>query len=153
LTLGEAKRLALANHPKVRAASLRAEAAVQGVGAARSAYFPTFSVNVTSVGAQQASAIAAGGLATSSLANRFASGFVGTQLLTDFGRTQSLSANATLTAAAQEQRVDEVRAAVLLEVAQAYYETLSADAVLSVARTDLDAKQLLARQVGSAGEE
>jgi outer membrane protein len=149
LTLAEAKRLALANHPKVRAASLRAEAAVQGVGAARSAYFPTFSVNVTSVGAQQASAIAAGGLATSSLANRFASGFVGTQLLTDFGRTQSLSANATLTAASQEQRVDEVRTAVLLEVSQAYYETLSADAVLSVARTDLDAKQLLARQVAA----
>jgi outer membrane protein len=149
LTLGDAKRVALANHPKVRAAALRAEAASHGVSEARSGYYPNLLVNVTSVGAQQASAIAAGGLATSSLANRFAGGFVGNQLLTDFGRTHSLAATATLTAAAQEQRVDDVRAAVLLEVSQAYFQALSADAVVSVARTDLDAKQLLARQVAA----
>jgi outer membrane protein len=147
LTLAEAKQLAVTNHPKVGAASLRAEAALQGVSEVRSAYFPTFAVNVTSVGAQQATAIAAGGLATSSLANRFAGGFVGSQLLTDFGRTHSLAATASLTALAQEQRVDDVRAAVLLEVSQAYYQALSAEALLSVARTDLDARQLLARQV------
>ena len=149
LTLADARRQALANHPKIHAARLRAEAANQAIGEARSAYFPMISVNVTSVGAQQASAIAAGGLATSSLANRFASGFVGSQLLTDFGRTQSLSATAALNATAQEQRVDDVRAVVLLEVSAAYYQTLAADAVLTVAQSDLDAKRLLGRQVAA----
>ena len=149
LTLADAKRQALAHHPRILAARLRAEAAAQVVSEAQSAYFPTVSVNVTSVGAQDATAIAAGALPISGLATRVAAGFVATQLVTDFGRTRNLSATASLNATAQGQRVNDARAAVLLEVSDAYYQTLAADAVISVARSDLDAKQLLARQVAA----
>src|SRR4029078_13644344 len=99
---------ALAHHPRILAARLRAEAAAQVVSEAQSAYFPTVSVNVTSVGAQDATAIAAGALPISGLATRVAAGFGATQLVTDFGRTRNLSATASLNATAQGQRVNDV---------------------------------------------
>jgi outer membrane protein len=149
LTLAEARRQALANHPRIHAARLRAEAATEVVSETRSTFFPAVSVNVTSVGAQDSTAIAAGALPISGLATRVAAGFVASQLVTDFGRARNLAASASLNATAQEQRVDDTRAAVLLEVSAAYYQALAADAVISVARSDLDAKQLLARQVAA----
>ena len=149
LTRAEAQQRALANHPRIQAARLRAAAAGAAVGEARSAYFPAVGFNLTAVGAEQGSAIAAGGLATSSLADRLAGGVVANQLITDFGRARSLSASLSLTASALEGRLDEVRAAVVLEVSQAYFQALAADAVLTVSRSDLDTKQLLARQVAA----
>jgi outer membrane protein len=149
LTLASAKQRALATHPRILAARLRAEAAAEVVNEARSAFFPTISASATGVEAADGTAIAAGALQTSSLSDRFAVGFVASQLMTDFGRTQHLTTSASMTATAQAQRLEDTRSAVLLEVSRAYYEALSADAVLNVARTDLDTKQVLARQVAA----
>jgi outer membrane protein len=147
LTLADAKQIALANHPTIKSAQLVAAALTEGVAAARSAYFPTFSASVTSVGAGSSGPIAAGALPTSSLADRIAGGVTASQLLTDFGRTRSLTSAATLNVTAQDRHVDELRANVLLEVARSYYESLAADAVLTVARADLESRKLLLRQV------
>jgi outer membrane protein len=152
LTLTQAKDRARANHPKIASAELVSEALEETVSAARSAYFPTFSANVTTVRTQPSSAIAAGALSTSSLADRFAGGLVASQLLTDFGRTRSLTATAALNATIQDRRVDEIRASVVMDVANAYYEALAADAILTVARADLDAKRLLLRQVSALAQ-
>lgn len=147
LTLAQAIEMALQNHPRIRSAERLAAAGTAAVAAARAPYFPTFSLNVTSVGAQPDGAVAAGALTTSSLANRLAGGVIASQLLTDFGRTSALVATATRRAAGHERQVDDVRARVRLEVAETYYEALGARAVLTVAQADLETRRILLRQV------
>jgi outer membrane protein len=146
LTLEQASQIALERHPRIRAAELAARAGASIIAAARAPYFPTFSVNLTSVGAQDG-AVAAGALTTSSLANRLAGGVVANQILTDFGRTSALTETARLRATGQERQVDDARAAVRLQVAEAYYDTLGARAVLTVANADLGARRARLRQV------
>lgn len=152
LTLADAKALAVANHPRISAAESLANAAISTIAETRSPYFPALSANLTTVSAEPSAAIAAGALSTSSLADRLAGGVVASQLLTDFGRTNRLTAAARLNATAQERHVDETRANVVLEVANAYYESLGADAVLTAAQADLDTKRLLLRQVNALAE-
>ena len=60
LTLAEAEAIALKNNPQISVARLEALVAQQNVRIARSAFFPTATLNVTAVGAQQGSRIAAG---------------------------------------------------------------------------------------------
>jgi outer membrane protein len=66
---------------------------------------------------------------TSSLYSRVAAGVTISQLVTDFGRTANLAEAAKLRASAQEQIVGNTRAAILIEVDQAYYQALAADTV------------------------
>src|SRR5438445_6188804 len=63
LTLKAAQDLAIHNHPQINAAQLRALAAQQVVAETRSAFFPTATLNVTSVAAgSDNTRILAGGL-------------------------------------------------------------------------------------------
>jgi outer membrane protein len=147
LTLGQAVTIALANHPRVRSAQRVAGAEAVDVSAVRSTKLPSLSLSVTSVVAQEEGIVAAGALTTSSLANRLAAGLTASQLVTDFGRTSALVDAAALRAAGQLHHVDDVKAAVRLLVAEAYYEALGARAVLIVAKADLEARRILQRQV------
>ena len=69
------------------------------------------------------------------------------QLITDFGRTSNLSESARLRAAAQDRNIATTRAQVLLQVDQAYYNVLGADAVLQVAQARVEMQKLTLRQV------
>src|SRR5262249_18319242 len=69
------------------------------------------------------------------------------QLVTDFGRTSSLTQSAKLRAAAQEQNTATTKTQVLVQVEQAYYSLLAADAVLQVARARVEMQRLTLRQV------
>ncbi len=143
LTLADAKQFALAHQPRIRSADLTAQAASTVIAEARSAFLPLLSGSLTSVIAQDGTAVAAGALTTSSLATRSAFGIVASQLVTDFGRTSSLVGSVQLRAAARSRQADDVRARVLLDVADAYYEALAADAVSRVAQADLETRRLL----------
>src|SRR5205809_6201562 len=92
LTLAEAEATALKNHPRVNSALLNAQATdavTKQIGAGR---YPTLASNLTGVGAQNDTSIAAGAITTSSLSSRIpAVGLVGNQLLYDHGRITSLS--------------------------------------------------------------
>ena len=147
LTLQEAEDLAIKNHPRIAAASLNADAARAIVPQARSALLPVISGNLTSVGADRDTAIAAGTLQTSGLASRAATGIGFSQLITDFGRTAKLVDVARLRAAAQKQNTSATRAQVLLQVDQAYYAVLSAESVLKVAQARVDMHRVTVRQV------
>jgi outer membrane protein len=147
LTLADAQKIALQNEPRLASASLTAQAAGQVVKEARSAYFPTVSGNLTSVGAEEGTAVAAGALTTSSLSSRIASGLIVSQLITDFGRTKNLAGSARLRAQAQDQNVITTRAQILLNVQQAYYAALAAEAVEGVAQAALDNRRLVLRQI------
>jgi outer membrane protein len=147
LTLADAQKIALQNEPRLASASLVARAAGQVVREVRSAYFPTVAGNVTSVGAEEGTAVAAGALTTSSLSSRVASGVIASQVITDFGRTSSLAGAAKLRAQAQDQDVVTTRAQILLNVQQAYYAALGAQAVEGVAQAALDNRRLVLRQI------
>jgi outer membrane protein len=147
LTLADAQKIALQNEPRLASASLTAQAADQVVKEARSAYFPTVAGNLTGVGAEEGTAVAAGALTTSSLSSRIASGLIVSQLITDFGRTKNLAGSAKLRAQAQDQNVVTTRAQILLNVQQAYYAALAAQAVEGVAQAALDNRRLVLRQI------
>ncbi|MEP7306136.1 MAG: TolC family protein [Acidobacteriota bacterium] len=147
LSLKEAEMRALDNHPLIRASQDIALAAGQVVRETKSAYYPTAFANVTGAGAEDGSRITAGALNNPSILDRFATGVIVSQLVTDFGRTGSLVQGQTLRADAQEQDVANRKAEVLLQVDRAYFNALGAQAILKVAQQTVEARQLVADQV------
>jgi outer membrane protein len=152
LTLAEAEKLALENHPRVAAAALNAQAAGAVVPQIRSAFHPLLTGNLTTVGADRDTSIAAGSLQTSGLASRAATGIGISQMVTDFGRTSSLADSARLRAAAQGRNVATTRAQVLLHVDRSYYSVLAAEAVLRVAQARVEMHRVTLRQVKALAE-
>lgn len=147
LTLAQAEQIALGNHPRIGSANLVAQAAKSVVTEARAPLYPVVAGNFTTIGAEHNSTLAAGTVQTSSLYSRVAAGFTASQLITDFGRTTSLVESAKLRASAQERLVGNTRAAILIEVDQAYYQALAADTVLKVAQAVVENRRLTLRQV------
>lgn len=147
LTLKQAEAIAVANHPQIKAASLTAAAAEQVTTEVRSAYYPVAYGNLTGVQAETGTRLAAGGLNNPIIFDRFASGLAVGQLLTDFGRTHRLSQSAGLRAGAEREGVVVTRADVLLLVDQAYFRTLRAQAVLTVAQETVKGRQTVADRV------
>jgi outer membrane protein len=148
LTLTAAEATALANQPQMLAAELRARAFEQRTREARSGYFPTIGFNATGVRvADTGTSTAAGNLTTSSVSDRFAYGGNLTQLVTDFGRTSALVGSARSSARAQNDLATLTRAQVRLNVREAYFEVLGAEAVLRAARAAQDNRHLIARQL------
>jgi outer membrane protein len=152
VSLAQAEHIAVQNHPRIASAQLTAQAGGFVVKQVRSAYYPTLSGNVTGVGTDRGSVLSAGAVTTSSIYSRQASGFVASQLLSDFGRTASLEESAKLRNASQNQNVTDTRARVLVEVEQAYYRALASDSVLKVARATLDLRRLTLRQVSALAQ-
>jgi outer membrane protein len=149
LSLKDAETRAVKNHPQIRASQETALAAGEAVREIRSAYFPTTFASFTGAQAMQGTRIAAGGLNNPTILDRFAYGFSGSQLLTDFGRTPTFAASASLRVEADEQDVAARRADVLLQVDRAYFEALRAQAILRVAQQTVAARQLVVDQVDS----
>jgi outer membrane protein len=147
LTLADAQKIAVQNEPRLASAGLLARAAGQVFKETRSAYLPTVAGNLSGVGAEEGTAVAAGALTTSSLSSRFATGVVISQLVTDFGRTSNLAGSAKLRAQAQDQNVITTRAQILLNVQLEYYAALGAQAVEGVAQAALDNRRLVLRQI------
>jgi outer membrane protein len=152
LTLEEAEKLALRNHPRIASASLNAQATGAVVPQVRSAFRPQLTASLTTAGADRDTAIAAGTLQTSGLASRAATGIGISQLVTDFGRTSRLADSARLRAAAQDRNVAATRAQVLLQVQQAYYGVLASEAVLKVAQARVEMHRTTLRQVKALAE-
>jgi outer membrane protein len=148
LTLASAEATALVNQPQMLAAQLRARAFEQRTREARSGYFPTIGFNATGVRvADTGTSTAAGNLTTSSVSDRFAYGGNLVQLVTDFGRTSALVGSARSSAQAQNDLATLTRAQVRLNVREAYFEILGAEAVLQAARAAKDNRHLIARQL------
>ncbi|HWB84288.1 MAG TPA: TolC family protein [Bryobacteraceae bacterium] len=147
LTLPEAEALAVKNHPAVSAALLTALAANQVTTEVRSAYYPTVVGSVTTAGAMDNSRLAAGALNNPVIYGRLASGMTISQVLTDFGRTKDLVANAREKATAQQDNAVATRAEILLQVDRAYYAALRTRTVLTVARDTISERQTVADQV------
>jgi len=149
LTLAEAEKIAIQNHPQIQVASYLASAATARIQQARSAYYPQAYGSLTGVDAQRNSRVAAGGLNNPIIFERYSNGVTVGQLLTDFGRTHELVKSSNYHAQARQEDVVATRADVLLQVDQAYFAVLKAQTVLQVAEKTVSTRQLVADQVGA----
>jgi outer membrane protein len=147
LTLEQAKDYALRNNPRIRSANSVTAAAGSVVKEVRAARFPTLTGLATGVEAQKSTILAAGALQTSSLYSRFASGIALNQLVTDFGRTSSLTQSAELRRQAQDNSGQAVREQVLLQVEQAYFQALGGNAALRAAQAAVSDREIALRQI------
>jgi outer membrane protein len=152
LTLTEAQQLAIQNNPQFSAARYNAAAAYQVAPQYKAAYSPNLSGNLTGVGADNGSRLAAGALNNPVVYNRIGSGLTVGQMITDFGRTSNLIAMAKLNASAQDQVTESTRAQVLLATGRAYFAVLRARSVLTVATQTVAARQTVVDQVTALAE-
>ena len=148
LDLQQAEKIAVQNHPQIQAAINLASATQAQVTEARSAYYPTAYLSLTGADAENNSRIAAGGLNNPIVYDRYANGITVSGLITDFGRTQEIVKSSSFRAQAQQENVVTTRADVLLQVDQAYFAVLRAQAVLTVAQQTVRARQLVTDQIG-----
>src|SRR5215831_4657692 len=147
LTLSEAEDIAVKNQPQLAAAQLTARAAEMDQTEVGSARFPVFSAGLSGADASKDARIGVGGLNNPLILSRGATGLSISQLLFDFGRTNSLVKSARYRAGAFEQTAEATRAQVLLQVDRAYFTALRAQAVLKVAEQTIAARQAVADQV------
>lgn len=155
LTLRQAEEIAITQRPLLRSGELATVSARQNTFYAESARFPQLSANITAVDAYREETtqngkdvtldtrIAAGGLNNPTILRREAGGLSLSQLIADFGRTSSLVESAKLSEAAQLHQLHATRSQVLLEVIDAFYSVLGAQAVLVVASKTIDERKLL----------
>lgn len=147
LTLADAEKIALANHPQIQTAQNLASAAKQQTREVRSIYYPQANGSLTGAAAMPNSRIAAGGLNNPIIYDRESNGLLVGQLVTDFGRTHELVKSSDLHAQAQQESVVTSQQDVLLQVDQAYFGVLKAQAVLQVAEETVKDRQLVSDQI------
>jgi outer membrane protein len=152
MSLDDAHRIALQNHPHIRAAQSAADAAHAVTTQVRSAYYPNLYGSLTGVEADSGSRIGAGGLNNSVIFDRFATGVAAEQLVTDFGRTKNLVASSRLEAQAADETVNVSRADVLLRVDRAYFGALRAQAILTVAQQTVKERETVFEQITSLAQ-
>ncbi|HVW84307.1 MAG TPA: TolC family protein, partial [Bryobacteraceae bacterium] len=108
---------------------------------------PNLSGNITGVGADSGSRLAAGALNNPVVYNRLGTGLTVSQLITDFGRTRNLAESASFRAQAENQAAQTVDADIVLETDRAYFAVLRAQSVLTVSQETVKARQLVSDQV------
>jgi outer membrane protein len=148
LTLAEAEKIALAHNPNVSVAHLLQLAQVQVAREVRAGEMPSAFANLTAVGAHDNSRITAGALNNPSIYDRAAAGVTVSQLITDFGRTHNLIRNAQSNAKAQLETERATIEDITLAVDQAFYQALTAQAVLRVAQQTVATRQATSEQIG-----
>ena len=147
LTLADAERMALAHNPNISISHLLDLAQAQVIREVRSADLPLVNGNLTAVGAHQNSRITAGLLNNPSIYDRAAGGLTVSQLITDFGRTHNLIRNAQSNAKAQLDTERATAEDITLAVDQAFYQALTAQAVLRVAQQTVKTRQATGDQI------
>jgi outer membrane protein len=152
LTRVQAEQTALKNNPRVTVSQLLALAQHQVVREARSAELPTANGAITAEKALEASRISAGSLTASRLFTHAGAGGNFTQLITDFGRTHNLVLTRKLEEKAANASALATREEIVLAADQAFYDALTAQAVLQVARQTVNARQATQTQVNQMAQ-
>ena len=144
LTLLDAKRLALANHPDVKAGRFDEFAAGEAVKIARAGYEPQVQGSAVQAVAPGGTRIAAyNALTDPTVVQRTAFGLGASQYITDFGRTGDLVQAAQYEVRERTAETDRTRDTVLLAVTQAYFDVLRANALLIVAQQTVRERRTL----------
>lgn len=147
MTLQQAEQIAIQNHPQIQAATNLAAAAQERVTQTKSAYYPLVYGSASGSYAENDTRIGAGGLTSPRVFDRYGNGLTVNQLVTDFGRTHEIVKSSNEHAKAEQENVVTTREQVLLQVDQAYYSVLRAQAVLTVAQQTVTSRKLVSDQV------
>ena len=147
LTRLQAEQMALRNNPRISVSKLLTLAQHQVVREARSAELPTANGNITAEKALDGSRISAGSLTASRLLTHAGAGAGVTQLITDFGRTHNLVLTQKLQERAANANALATQEEVVLATDQAFYDALTAQAVLQVAKQTVATRQATESQV------
>ena len=147
LSRTQAEQMAIRNNPQITASKLLALAQHQVVREARAAYLPTLNGNVSAVDANDGSRISAGSLTASRLITHAGAGGNLTQLITDFGRTHNLVLSQKLTEEASNADALATTEDIVLATDTAFYDALTAQAVLQVAKQTVIARQATQTQI------
>ncbi len=147
LTRAQAEQMALKNNPRVSVSKLLALAQHQVVREARSGELPTANGNITAEKALDGSRISAGSLTASRLLTHAGAGASVTQLITDFGRTHDLVLTQKLQERAANAHTLATQEEIILATDQAFYDALTAQAVLQVAKQTVATRHATESQV------
>jgi outer membrane protein len=147
LTRAQAEQIALKNNPRVGVSQLLALAQHEVEREARAGELPTANAAVTAVKALDASRLSAGSLTASRLLTHAGAGGNFTQLITDFGKTHNLVLTQKLREQAAKANVMATREEIVLTADQAFYDALTAQAVLEVARQTVNNRQATQTQI------
>jgi outer membrane protein len=143
LTLAQAEQIAVRNNPRISVGRLLALAQAQVTREVRSVEMPAAIGDLTAVDAHD------GSLNNPSVYDRAAGGLTVSQLITDFGRTRNLVLSAQSNARAQEENERATELDITLTVEQAFYEALTAQAVLKVAQQTVAQRKATGDQVSA----
>lgn len=147
LTCIQAEQMALRNNPQITASHLLALAQHQVVREARSAYLPDLTGAITAVKAESGSRISASSLTASRLITHSGVGGELSQLITDFGHTRNMVLTQKLEAQAASANELATKEEVVLYTDQAFYNALTAQAILRVAQQTVKTRQVTDNQV------
>jgi outer membrane protein len=148
LSLAEAERIALANHPDIKASVFDELAATEAVNVARAGYKPQAYGEAVQAFAPGGTRIAAYNAITDpTIVQRTALGVGITQYISDFGRTGDLVQAAEFDARTQMAAADRTRDLVVLAVTQAYFDVLRANALLVVANETSNERRTLLHRI------
>ncbi len=147
LTRRQAEQMAIRNNPRVLASHLLALAQHQVLREARSADLPYADASLAAVDAENGSRISAGGLPASRLINHAGSGVEVSQLITNFGRVHNLVLTRMLQQQAMQANALATSEEIVLFTDQAFYNALTAQADLQVARETVAYRSITERQV------
>jgi outer membrane protein len=150
LTLLDAERLALANHPDIKVSRFDEFAADEAVKVARAGYEPQVLGTAVQGLAPGGTRIAAYNAITDpTIIQRTSFGVGVQQYITDFGRTGDLVQAAEFDVRARAAETDRSRDTVLLTVTQAFFDVLRANALLVVAQQTLQERRTLLHLVAT----
>jgi outer membrane protein len=148
LTLAEAERVALANHPDIKASVFDELAATEAVNVAKAGYKPQAYGEAVQAFAPGGTRVAAYNAITDpTVVQRTAVGVGITQYISDFGRTGDLVQAAEFDARTKTAAADRTRDLVILSVTQAYFDVLRSSALLVVANETSNERRTLLHQV------
>ncbi|HUD21504.1 MAG TPA: TolC family protein [Acidobacteriaceae bacterium] len=148
LTLAQAEQMAIRNNPRISVAKLTALAQHETTIEARSAELPTANAVATAVEAEEASRLSAGSLTASRLLQHVGGGANFTQLIYDFGHTHNLVLSRKLEEKASNASALATTEEIVLATDQAFYDALTAQAELNVAKQTVSTRQTTQNQVG-----
>jgi outer membrane protein len=149
LTIAQAEQMAIQRNPNISVARLLALAQGQVTRQVQSIEMPMATGALTAVDAHEGSRITAGILNNPTVYDRAAGGLTVSQLITDFGRTHNLVLSAKSNAKAQLESERATELDIILTVDQAFYQALTAQAVLKVAQDTVAQRQATVDQVGA----
>lgn len=147
LTRAQAEQMALRNNPRVTVGKLEALAEHEVTREARSAELPTSTAAITAMDAEEGTRISAGTLTSSRLLQHVGAGANFTQLIYDFGHTHNLVLSRKLAEKASNANAQATAEEIILATDQAFYDALTAQAELNVAKQTVSTRQTTQNQV------